>query len=155
MRRLLLIALTLLTTTAVHAQFNVTAHQVGWDAVPPQACRAGFSVQMTVTAQMDDDPQLEDVVLFGHDNGHWPEFDLFKAYYAVIGRYSKEVKYISPTEYVTDRYNLLVEDRNNDGIGELYISYIEEGSFSVDERGYNMQATRCYDRIEFVKDVGQ
>ena len=51
--------------------------------------------------------------------------------------------------YVTDKYALTVEDRNNDGISELYIDYFKDGKFTVDERGYNLRTTRCYDRIEW------
>lgn len=51
--------------------------------------------------------------------------------------------------YVTDRYNLLVEDRNKDGISELYITYFKDGAFSVDERGYNLKTVRSYDLIEW------
>mgnify|MGYP006350382285 FL=1 len=88
-------------------------------------------------------------MLFGHDNGHYPTFDLFKAYYAIVDNYTKEIQYISDEIYVTDKYNLLVEDRNKDGISELYISYFKDGKFSVDEQGYNLRPTRCYDRIEW------
>ena len=85
----------------------------------------------------------------GRDNGHYPTFDLFKAYYAIVDNYTKEIQYISDEIYVTDKYNLLVEDRNKDGISELYISYFKDGKFSVDEQGYNLRTTRCYDRIEW------
>ena len=98
---------------------------------------------------MDGDDALEEVMLFGRDNGHYPTFDLFKAYYAIVDNYTKEVQYISDEIYVTDKYNLLVEDRNKDGISELYISYFKDGKFSVDEQGYNLRTTRCYDRIEW------
>ena len=68
-------------------------------------------------------------MLFGRDNGHYPTFDLFKAYYAIVDNYTKEIQYISDEIYVTDKYNLLVEDRNKDGISELYISYFKDGKF--------------------------
>lgn len=138
----------MLMTLSLSAQIKTTSHQEGWDRIPPQAQRAGFGLQLSTIAQIDDDSQLEEVFLFGHDNGHWPEFDLFKFYVAVVGVYDKQVKYLS-SEFVCDKYNLIVEDRNMDGRSEIYISYIKDGSFSVDERGYNMKAVRCYDRIEF------
>lgn len=131
------------------AQFTVTAHQEGWNNIPPQAQKQGFSLQQSVLANMDGDDALEEVMLFGRDNGHYPTFDLFKAYYVIVDNYTKEIQYISDEIYVTDQYNLLVEDRNNDGISELYISYFKDGKFSVDEQGYNLKAVRCYDRIEW------
>ena len=83
------------------------------------------------------------------DNGHYPTFDLFKFYYVIVDNYTKEIQYISDEIYVTDKYALTVEDRNNDGISELYIDYFKDGKFTVDERGYNLRTTRCYDRIEW------
>ncbi len=151
MKRLSTVLFLFLLVTGADAQFRVTAHQVGWDNIPPEAVREGFWLQKSIVAQMDDDPQLEEVMMFGRDNGHWPEFDLFKVYYVIVGTYSKEIKYVSPVEYVTDEYNMLVEDRNKDGVGELYISYIKDGSFSVDERGYGKKTVYCFDRIEFRK----
>lgn len=136
-----------------NAEIKVTAHQEGWNNIPRQAQRQGFAFQKSILAQMDDDPALEEVILFGHDNGHYPTFDLFKAYYAIVDNYTKEVQYITEGEYVTDQYELLVEDRNNDGICELYVSYFKDGEFSVDERGNNLRTIRCYDRIEFTPET--
>lgn len=116
---------------------------------PSTSTKPGFSFQQSVLANMDGDDALEEVMLFGRDNGHYPTFDLFKAYYAIVDNYTKEIQYISDEIYVTDKYNLLVEDRNKDGISELYISYFKDGKFSVDEQGYNLRTTRCYDRIEW------
>ena len=98
---------------------------------------------------MDDDTAMEEVMLFGRDNGHYPTFDLFKFYYVIVDNYTREIQYISDEVYVTDKYTLTVEDRNNDGISELYIDYFKDGKFTVDERGYNLRTTRCYDRIEW------
>ena len=47
---------------------------------------------------MDGDDALEEVMLFGRDNGHYPTFDLFKAYYAIVDNYTKEIQYISVFE---------------------------------------------------------
>ncbi len=151
-KRLSTVLFLFLLAAGAEAQFRVTAHQVGWDNIPPEAVREGFWLQKSIIAQMDDDPQLEEVMMFGRDNGHWPEFDLFKVYYVIVGTYSKEIKYISPVEYVTDEYKMLVEDRDKNGVCELYISYIKDGSFSVDERGYGKKAVYCFDRIEFRKE---
>lgn len=149
MKKLFYLLLVLGYNLSAQAQFSVTAHQEGWDKIPPQAQKKGFSFQQSVLANMDGDNALEEIMLFGRDNGHYPTFDLFKAYYVIVDNYTKEVQYISDEIYVTDKYNLLVEDRNNDGISELYISYFKDGKFSVDEQGYNLQAVRCYDRIEW------
>ena len=115
----------------------------------PQAQKDGFWFQQSVLANMDDDAAMEEVMLFGRDNGHYPTFDLFKFYYVIVDNYTKEIQYISDEIYVTDKYALTVEDRNNDGISELYIDYFKDGKFTVDERGYNLRTTRCYDRIEW------
>lgn len=116
-------------TGPADSSFTVTAHRVGWDEVPPQACRDGYYVQLTQDAQMDGDPETETVIAFGRDKGHYPEFDLFQTYWAIIGSYSKTVKYMSG-EFVTDKYGMLLEDRNGDGRSELYVSYLLDGSFS-------------------------
>lgn len=149
MKKLITLLSVLMYAFQAQAQFAVTAHQEGWDNIPPQAQKQGFYFQWSVLANMDGDEALEEVMLFGHDNGHYPEFDLFKAYYVIVDNYTKEVEYISDEEYVTDMFNLLVEDRNKDGISELYITYFKDGKFSVDERGYNLSTVRCYDRIEW------
>lgn len=149
MKKLFYLFAVLAYTLNAQAQFTVTAHQEGWSNIPPQAQKQGFSLQQSVLANMDGDDALEEVMLFGRDNGHYPTFDLFKAYYVIVDNYTKEIQYISDEIYVTDQYNLLVEDRNNDGISELYISYFKDGKFSVDEQGYNLKTVRCYDRIEW------
>ncbi len=148
MKKLIFATLALLISTSAQAQFKVTAHQEGWDQVPPAAQKPGFWFQRSVLAQMDDDAAPEEVMLFGRDNGHYPTFDLFKCYYAIVDHYTKEVQYVSDV-FVTDAYSLTVEDRNNDSISELYIHYFKDGKFAVDERGYNLKVTRCYDRIEW------
>ena len=147
MNKLIYTLMLLCLSTTASAQFACTAHQEGWEDTPPQAVRQGFYLQKTLLADMDDQPGMEEVLVFGHDNGHYPTFDLFKVYYAIVDHYSKEVKYLSDV-YVYDSYYVKVEDRNADGLAELYISYFKDGKFTVDERGYNLQATRCYDRIE-------
>lgn len=148
-RRLIYWVLLLFVCMGAHAQFRVTAHQEGWDRIPPQAQKDGFWFQQSVLANMDDDAAMEEVMLFGRDNGHYPTFDLFKFYYVIVDNYTKEIQYISDEIYVTDKYALTVEDRNNDGISELYIDYFKDGKFTVDERGYNLRTTRCSDRIEW------
>ena len=150
-RRLIALLPLLCIAVTLSAQIRVTSHTEGWSNIPPEAQKKGYSFQRSVIAQIDDDPQAEEIILFGHDNGHWPEFDLFKFYIAVVGNYDKKVKFTSG-EFVCDSYNLSVEDRNQDGISEIYINYIKEDTFKVDSRGYNMRAVRCYDRIEFVKE---
>lgn len=119
--------------------------------IPSEAVRKGYSVQKVILAQMDGDPQLEQVILFGHDKGHWPECDLFMAYYAIVGNHDKKVKYLSD-EVVTENYNMKVEDRNLDGISELYYTYIKEGSFKTDPDGWHMECSHLTDVIEFIPD---
>lgn len=148
--KLFLLAAFLFSCISASAQFGVTEHREGWDEIPAAAMRGGYYFQWSELAQMDADGQYEDVLLIGKDNGHWPEFDLFKFYVVIVGHYDKKIKYMSD-EMVTDKYNLLVEDRDNDGMCEVYVSYIKDGSFKVDERGYHMQAVRCFDRIELKK----
>ena len=109
MRKLIILLSALVYVIHAQAQFSVTAHQEGWDNIPPQVQKPGFSFQQSVFANMDGDDALEEVMLFGRDNGHYPTFDLFKAYYAIVDNYTKEVQYISDEIYVTDKYNLLVE----------------------------------------------
>ena len=150
-RKLLRLFVLLFLPVCAYAQtdFKVTSHQEGWNNIPPEVIKKGFFFQKSILAQMDNDPALEEVMLFGRDNGHYPTFDLFKFYYAIVDNYSKKVKYVSPDIYITDTYELIVEDRNNDGISELYICYFKDGKFTTDENGYNLQTTRCYDRIEW------
>lgn len=147
MKRYIYTLLTLSVAIHATAQFRVTAHQEGWEETPPQAVREGFYLQKRMLAQMDNETGQEEILVFGHDNGHYPTFDLFKVYYVIVDHYSKNVKYLSSV-YVNDSYYIRVEDRNDDGRSELYISYFKNGHFSTDEHGYDLQATRCYDRIE-------
>ena len=149
MRKLIILLSALVYVIHAQAQFSVTAHQEGCDNIPPQVQKPGFSFQQSVFANMDGDDALEEVMLFGRANGHDHTCTLFKASNAIVDNSTKEVQYISDEIYVTDKYNLLVEDRNKDGISELYISYFKDGKFSVDEQGYNLRTTRCYDRIEW------
>ena len=98
--------------------------------------------------QMDDSPSLEEVFLFSTDNGHYPYFDIFKCYYAVVDYYTKEVKFISDIISTTTR-ELILEDRNQDGKFELYRRYFKDDEFSVDEEGNNLKTQWVYDSIEW------
>jgi chitinase len=97
---------------------------------------------------MDDDPSLERVFLFSSDNGHYPYFDIFRLYYAIVDNYSGEVQYISDVVRSTAR-ELMVEDRNADGRSELYRRYFANGEFSVDEKGDNLKVEWMHDTIEW------
>ncbi|WP_321332367.1 hypothetical protein [uncultured Bacteroides sp.] len=152
MRKILYLLLLLGCSITTQAQFKVSKHQEGWDNIPPQAVKEGFGLQKSILANMDNDPALEEVMLFGRDSGHYPTFDLFKAYYVIVDNYTKEVEYISDDIYITDKYELKVEDRNNDGISELYINYFKDGKFKTNADGYNLETTRCYDCIEWQPD---
>ena len=123
------------------------SHTEGWDNIPPGAIKRGYYFQRSVLVQMDSDPQLEEVLLIGKDNGHYPEFDLFKQYIVIVDNYTKQIEFMGE-EVVIDGFNMKIEDRNCDGISEVYYEHILEDTFKVDSRGYNMQCTRCYDRIE-------
>ena len=54
-----------------HAQFRVTAHQEGWDRDSSASAKERLWFQQSVLANMDDDAAMEEVMLFGRDNGHY------------------------------------------------------------------------------------
>ena len=114
--------------------------------VPQEALRKGYGVQKTVYAAMDADPAAEEVLVFGHDNGHWPEFDLFKSYVAVIDSRTREIKYLSD-EFVTERYNIKVADLDGDGFDELYYRCIDMDRFATAPDGYNPQFDYLYRKV--------
>ena len=116
---------------------------------PEEVQRKGYGVQKTVMAQMDADPASEQVILFGHDNGHWPEFDLFKSYIAVIDTKTREVKFLSD-EFVTDRYNITVEDRDGDGYQELYYYCIDTDTFTTASDGYDPVIDYRYRKVSLM-----
>jgi chitinase len=118
-----------------------------WEKYPPEVQQRGFGLHKSQLAQMDDDAQLEEVLLFSADNGHYPYFDIFKIYYVIVGNYTKEVKYTSEIVRTTER-PLLLEDRNNDGKFEVYRRYFKDGNFTVDTSGNNLRVTWVYDCIE-------
>lgn len=128
-------------------QYNVSAQRT-WDKYPPEAQERGFGLYASRLVQMDDDPQLEEVMLFSAHNGHYPYFDLFKNYYVIIDNYTKTIKYKSGI-VISTRREIVLEDRNNDGKFELYRSYFLDGKFSVDEFGNNLKTTWVYDYIEW------
>ena len=78
MRKLIILLSALVYVIHAQAQFSVTAHQEGWDNIPPQVQKPGFSFQQSVFANMDGDDALEEVMLFGRDNGHYPHFRPFQ-----------------------------------------------------------------------------
>lgn len=134
----------------VNAQYTVSAQKL-WKQYPPEVQEKGFGVHTSKFVQMDDNPALEEVILFSSDNGHYPYFDLFKNYYVIIDNYTKEVKYKSDIT-ISTRRDLILEDRNNDGKYELYREYFKDGKFSVDEFGNNLNTTWVYDYIEYKND---
>lgn len=144
-----LIALLFFTATlqSWSQQYKISAQRT-WDKYPPEVQERGFGLYASQLVQMDDDPQLEEVMLFSAHNGHYPYFDLFKNYYVIIDNYTKTIKYKSDIVISTQR-EILLEDRNYDGIFELYRSYFLDGKFSVDEFGNNLKTTWVYDCIEW------
>lgn len=149
MRKLLYLFLLLCFCSETWAQFTVSNYHEGWDNIPPKAQKKGFSFQKSILVQMDNDPALEEVMLFGKDLGHYPNFDLFETYYAIVDNYTKEVEYLQDNVFVTDKFDLTVEDRNNDGTSELYRKYFKDNKYSTDEKGYHLKVTRCYDMVEW------
>ena len=123
-------------------------------AVPDGMVRRGFYLQKSVVAQMDVDAALEEVFLVGHDAGHWPEFDLFKFYYSVVDRATGAIEYTSD-EYLSDRFNLLVDDRDRDGVSEIHFQYIKDGSFTTAADGYEPAWTYDYGMISLMGASGR
>ena len=122
--------------------------------IPDGLIRRGFFFQKSVTAQMDADPALEEVFLIGRDNGHWPEFDLFRFYYAVVDRETSAVEFTSD-EYISDRFNILVEDRDKDGVSEIHFQYIKGGNYVTDRDGYNPSWAYDYGMASLVGASGE
>lgn len=150
MKKLLYLFLLSCFCTEAWAQFTVSNRQEGWDNIPPKVQKKGFAFQKSVLVQMDNEPALEEVMLFGRDLGHYPTFDLFEVYYAIVDNYTKEVKFLQENAFITDNFDLTVEDRNNDGIFELYRKYFKDNKYSTDERGYNLKVIRCCDKVEWI-----
>ena len=61
MRKLIILLSALVYVIHAQAQFSVTAHQEGWNNIPPQVQKPGFSFQQSVLANMDGDDALEEV----------------------------------------------------------------------------------------------
>jgi chitinase len=118
-----------------------------WDRFPPQAQEPGFGVYASRLVQMDADPALEEVFLFSRDKGHYPYFDVFCVYYVIVDYYTKEIEYKSGA-VLTSKRELMLEDRNQDGVYELYRSYFRDEEFSVDKEGNYLQTVWAYDCIE-------
>ncbi len=152
MKRLSFILLLWVLSIPALAQYGATP--APGTQVPDGLVRRGFYLQKSVVAQMDTDPALEEVFLVGHDAGHWPEFDLFKFYYAVVDKASGAIEFTS-SEYLSNRFNLLVEDRDRDGISEIHFQYIKDGEFYTDEDGYHPSWTYAYGALSLVGASGE
>ena len=144
---LLLPAVYCLLPTQAQAQYQRSEPRL-WENYPPGVQQRGFGLHRSQVVQMDNDAQLEEILLFSADNGHYPYFDIFRIYYVIIGNYTKEVKYKSEILRTTTR-SLVLEDRNNDGKSELYRRYFKDGHFTVDSAGNNLQTAWVYDYIEY------
>jgi chitinase len=149
MRKLIFIITISLCGTGLSAQIKVSEPRT-WEHYPPKVQQPKFGLHKSTLAQLDDTPEEEEVLLFTADNGHYPYFDLFRCYYVIMGNYSKTVKYTSDVFLSTSR-DLLLEDRNKDGVFELYRKYIKDGKFSVDAEGNHLKAEWLFDRIEWQK----
>ncbi len=153
MKKMLMLLCVFCLSMGLQAQFEVSNYQENWDNIPPEAQKKGFSLQKSILVQMDDDPQLENVLLFGHDLGHYPEFDLFVTYYAIVDNYTHKVKYLQEGNFVYDKYDLTVEDRNNDGRFELYRKYFKDNKYTTNPDGYDLQVINCCDKIEWNANI--
>jgi type 1 glutamine amidotransferase len=111
---------------------------------PPEAQEPGFGVYASKLIQTDDDPALEEVFLFSRDKGHYPCFDIFSVYYVITDHATRKLKYKSDIVLTTER-ELTLEDRNRDGIYELYRKYFRDGQFLTDKEGNNLQTVWVYD----------
>ena len=152
MKRTVISLLLAVLAVPVSAQYGSSARpDIG---IPDGLIRRGFYFQKSLTAQMDADPALEEVFLIGRDNGHWPEFDLFRFYYAVVDRETRAVEYTS-AEYVSDRFNMLVEDRDRDGVCEIHFQYVKDGNYVTDRDGYNPSWTYAYGVVSLVGASGE
>lgn len=136
-------------TKTTHAQYQ-TSEARTWNAYPPSVVKSGYGFNQSKVVPMEGDAEDVEVILFSRDAGHYPYFDLFRSYYVIIGYYSKEVKYTS-SEILSDKRELILEDRNKDGRFELYRRYLKDGQFTVDGNGNNLRGQWVYDRIEFNK----
>ncbi len=136
-------------TQITNAQYQTSVART-WDSFPPSVVKSGYWFNQSKVVPMADDGEEVEVILFSKDAGHYPYFDLFRSYYVIIGYYSKEVKYTS-SEILSDRRELILEDRNKDGRFELYRRYLKDDKFTVDENGNNLRGQWVYDRIEFNK----
>ncbi|NDV60622.1 hypothetical protein [Bacteroides sp. 519] len=152
MKKILLLLLLSGYFIPVWSQYQVSTART-WDKFPPEVQKRGFGLHASQLVQMDDEPALEEVLLFSAHNGHYPYFDLFKNYYVIIDYYTKEVKYTSDIIISTER-EIILEDRNNDGKYELYRRYFQDGKFKVDEYGNNLSVTWIYDCIEWIDKKG-
>ncbi len=152
MKKILLILFVAGCFTQGWAQYQVSTPRT-WDKYPPEVQKRGFGLHVSKRVQMDNDPALEEVMLFSAHNGHYPYFDLFRNYYVIVDYYTKEVKYTSDIVISTER-DLVLEDRNNDGKFELHRRYFKDGKFTVDEFGNKLSVTWLYDCIEWTDKKG-
>ncbi len=147
--RILYIIFLLAGTLQGWSQYQTTPARA-WDKFPPEAQERGFGLHTSQLVQMDDDPSLEEVLLFVSGNGHYPSFDIFRQYIVVVDYYTKEIKYKSDIVRSTERV-LVIEDRNQDGKFEIYRKYFKDGEFNVDNEGNNLRVTWVYDSVECKK----
>ncbi len=149
MKKIVYTLLLLVGAVSAWSQYQATPART-WDKFPPEVQERGFGLHTSQRVQMDDEAGFEEVMLFCADNGHYPYFDIFRQYVVVADYYTKEVKYKSDIVRSTERI-LVVEDRNGDGKYEVYRKYFQNGDFTVDKKGNNLQVTWVYDSIECKK----
>ncbi len=127
----------LFSTFLIVLSFPFVAQTATPPDVPEGARRQGFGQPYrTMSVQMDADEQPERVMLFSRDNGHYPNFDLFLTYLAVVDSKTGEVQYVSDTGRTIYR-DLWFEDRG--GHKALVWESFENGYFTVDREGNDLQ----------------
>ncbi len=77
MRKLIILLSALVYVIHAQAQFSVTAHQEGWDNIPPQVQNRDFPFSNPYLPIWTGTMPFEEVMLFGRDNGHYPPLSTF------------------------------------------------------------------------------
>lgn len=111
-------------------------------------CEKGFWYQKSVEIQMDTTPEKENILLYGRDVGHYPEFDLFEYYYVIC----REDVLWKSSKFRSNEMEIRTDDRNADGVFELNIRYFKDSKFQTDQRGWNLQADWNQDVVEWKDD---
>ncbi len=147
--------LTLAFSKTDHGMLYITSHNSLWRVRvplntnhPAEAGRRGFWAHKMELAQMDSDEAPERVILFAADNGHYPEFDIFKQYYAVVDDATGQVQHLSDVVLSTKR-DIVLEEAG--AVKKLVMEHFEDGKFEVDEKGENLKTKWARKVIELAE----